>query len=248
MKGKRKISLGSWITIGHPIVAEIMADSGFDWLCIDIEHSTIDYSVVQQLISEIQSRGIEAFVRVGENSDLIIKRVLDAGADGIIVPSVNSPSEAIAAVNAVNYPPKGTRGVGLARAQKYGFGFDTYVTEKGKEIKLIVQIEHFKAISHLEEILKVDGIHGTFIGPYDLSGSLGKPGQYDDPEVKELLSDYENIVKSHDKLIGFHIIKPDASKVLEKIESGYNFLAFSTDALFFGTKMKDELKDLREKL
>ena len=120
---KKKVLIGSWITLNHFSIAEIMSEAGFDWLCIDMEHSVIDYFEAQQLIAIIQSKGIKAFVRVGENNARIIKRVLDAGADGIIVPMVNSKEEAIKAIEAVKYPPKGKRGVGLARAQKYGFGW-----------------------------------------------------------------------------------------------------------------------------
>ena len=111
-------SIGSWITLGHISIVEIMADAGFDWLCIDIEHSVIDFYEVQLLILAIQSKNIKAYVRVGENNKGIIKRVLDAGADGIIVPMINSKADAIKAIEAVKYPPLGKRGVGLARAQK----------------------------------------------------------------------------------------------------------------------------------
>ena len=124
----KKTSLGSWISLGHPSIAEIMADAGFDWLCIDLEHSVVDYSEAQQLIMAIQGKGLKAFVRVGENNTRVIKRILDAGADGIIVPSVNSAKEAQKAVNSVKYPPIGTRGVGLARAQGYGFNFENYIS------------------------------------------------------------------------------------------------------------------------
>ena len=179
ISGQSKVSIGSWITIGHPSIAEAMAIAGFDWLCIDLEHSVTDYTEAQLLIMAIQGKGLKAFVRVGENNTRIIKRVLDAGADGIIVPSVNSAAEAIKAVNAIKYPPIGTRGVGLARAQDYGFGFQYYKDVTAKEIKLIVQIEHHEAIKELDAILQVDGVDGTFIGPYDLSGSVGKPGEWD---------------------------------------------------------------------
>ena len=120
------ISIGSWITLGHFSIAEIMADSGFDWLCIDMEHSVIDYYGAEQLIAAIQSKGCIPYVRVGANDPLIIKRVLDAGAKGVIVPMVNSKKEAKKAVDAVKYPPVGTRGVGLARAQGYGFNFEKF--------------------------------------------------------------------------------------------------------------------------
>jgi 2-keto-3-deoxy-L-rhamnonate aldolase RhmA len=236
---------GSWITLNNPSIAEIMADAGFDWLCVDMEHSVTDYTEAQQLILAIQSKGIKAYVRVGENNTRIIKRVLDAGADGIIVPSVNSAAEAKKAVDAVKYPPHGTRGVGLARAQSYGFGFDKYRDGASKDIKLIVQIEHINAIRELDAILHIEGVDGSFIGPYDLSGSLGKPGQWDEPDVKEALMKYEKTVKKYDKWVGFHVIQPDFNLVNEKICSGYNFIAFSLDVLFLGTLVRNQMTELK---
>jgi len=242
----KKISIGSWITLNHTSVAEIMADAGFDWLCVDMEHSVTDYFEAQQLIASIQSKGIKAYVRVGENNTRIIKRVLDAGADGIIVPMVNSKEDALKAIDAVKYPPKGKRGVGLARAQKYGFGFEEYKDNYADDIKLIVQIEHVDAVNNLEEILSLDEIDGTFIGPYDLSGSMGKPGSFEDEDVKKVLLDYERTAKRHSKLIGTHVVSTDYQKVLEKIEANYNFIAFGFDALFLGTICRDQLKNLKE--
>ncbi len=222
-----------------------MADAGFDWLCVDLEHTVIGLNSAQQLISTIQSRGIEAYVRIGENNDLIIKRVLDAGADGIIVPMVNSKDDALKAVESVKYPPYGKRGVGLARAQNYGFGFDEYKNFKSKKIKLIVQIEHIDAINNLSEIISVDGVDGTFIGPYDLSGSLGKPGDYNSTEVKKALREYEKIVMNHQKFVGFHVINPDYKLVIDKINNGYNFIGFSLDTIFLGSIIRDELKKIK---
>jgi 2-keto-3-deoxy-L-rhamnonate aldolase RhmA len=241
----RNYQLGSWISLGHPSIAEVMADAGFDWLCIDLEHSVTDYFEAQQLIIAIQSKGIKAYVRVGENNTRIIKRILDAGADGIIVPSVNSAADALKAVNSVKYPPYGTRGVGLARAQSYGFGFEDYRDVKSKEIKLIVQIEHINAIRELDSIIQTEGVDGTFIGPYDLSGSLGKPGNYDDEDVKEALDIYEKIALKYNKLIGFHVVSPDYEQVLEKRKKGYNFIAFSFDAFFLGNTIREKLQHLK---
>jgi 2-keto-3-deoxy-L-rhamnonate aldolase RhmA len=241
-----KNTIGSWITLNHPSIAEIMADAGFDWLCIDLEHSVTDYFEAQQLIIAIQSKGIKAFVRVGENNARIIKRVLDAGADGIIVPSVNSAEDAQKAVNAMKYPPLGTRGVGLARAQSYGFTFDNYRDIKSKEIILIVQIEHINAIKELDAILKIDGVDGTFIGPYDLSGSIGKPGQLDAAEVFTALKAYEDTVKNYDKLIGFHVVQPEFNLVIDKQNKGYNFIAFSFDAYFLGQKVREQLAHFKK--
>jgi len=240
----QKVTIGSWITLNDPSIAEIMANSGFDWLCVDLEHSVIDYAEAQQFIISIQSMGLKAFVRVGENNPRIIKRVLDAGADGIIVPSVNSASEARNAVDAVKYPPFGKRGVGLARAQNYGFGFEHYRDVKAKDIKLIVQIEHIAAIKELDAIIQTDGIDGTFIGPYDLSGSVGKPGQWDEPEVIKALQAYEETAMKYDKLIGFHVVPPDYKLVKDRIAKGYNFIAFGFDAIFLGTIVRNQLKKI----
>jgi 2-keto-3-deoxy-L-rhamnonate aldolase RhmA len=245
LKQKNKPQIGTWITLNHISIAEILSDAGFDWLCVDMEHSVTDYAEAQQLILAIQSKGLKAFVRVGENNIRIIKRVLDAGADGIIVPSVNSALEAKKAVDAVKYPPYGKRGVGLARAQSYGFGFENYRDNKAKEIKLIVQIEHINAIKELDAIISTDGVDGTFIGPYDLSGSMGKPGNWDDADVKEALMVYEQTVKKYDKWIGFHVIQPDFELVKEKIAKGYNFIAFSLDVLFLGTLVRNQMNQLK---
>ena len=222
-----------------------MADAGFDWLCIDMEHSVIDYFEAEQLIAAIQSKGIVPYVRVGENNTRIIKRVLDAGAEGIIVPFVNSKTDAENAVESVKYPPWGKRGVNsLSRAQNYGFGFEEYARTVNEKTSIIVQIEHIDAINNLEEILSVKGIDGSIIGPYDLSGSIGKPGRYEDSDVLETIQQYETVTKKLGKPMGFHVIKPDYNLVLEKIEAGYSFIAFSWDTYFLGAKCRDEMYQL----
>ena len=244
----KKVQLGSWITLFHPSIAEVMADAGFDWLCVDMEHSVIELNHAQMLIAAIQSKGLEAYVRVGENNARIIKRVLDAGADGIIVPSVNSARDAKKAILATYYPPLGKRGVGLARAQGYGFDFENYREGKAKRIKLIAQIEHINAIEELHEIITLDEINGTLIGPYDLSGSMGKPGRYHDDDVKEALERYETIALKYDKWVGFHVVQPDYELLMDKIKKGYNFLGFGLDTLFLGTKCREQLNLVKENL
>jgi 2-dehydro-3-deoxyglucarate aldolase len=243
-----QISIGSWITLGHFSIAEIMAKAGFDWLCVDMEHSVIDYYEAEYLIATIDSNNCVPYVRVGGNDPINIKRVLDAGAKGIIVPMINNREDAIKAVNAVKYPPIGTRGVGLARAQGYGFEFDEYVQKVNDEIIIIAQIEHKDAIDNLENILSIDGINGTIIGPYDLSGSMGKPGMFDDEDVKEILQAYEKISKEMNKSMGYHVIEPDYNLVMEKIEAGYTFIAFSLDTLFLGTICRDQMTQLKKSL
>ncbi|MCB0482452.1 MAG: 2,4-dihydroxyhept-2-ene-1,7-dioic acid aldolase [Flavobacteriales bacterium] len=239
-------TIGSWITLGNYSIAEVMAQAGFDWLCVDIEHTAIPVSEMQLLIAAIQANGVVAYVRVGANDELIIKRALDAGADGIIVPMINSKEEAQKAVNACFYPPIGKRGVGLARAQGYSFGFENYKNNKAKNIELIVQIEHIDAINNLEEILSVSGVSGSFIGPYDLSGSLGNPGVFDTPEMQKALTKYEQIAGSKNKKMGVHVVNPNGDLVTEKISLGYNFIAFSLDTFFLGQKIRDELQKIKK--
>lgn len=236
-----ELTLGSWITIGHPNVAEILANAGFDWLVIDIEHNPIDPAMIQTLITTIQSKGVSAFVRVSKNEEVVIKQVLDAGADGIIVPMVCSKAEAEQAVNYAKYPPIGKRGVGLARAQQYGRQFEEYKQWVADGLVVIAQIEHIYGINNLEEIISVPGIDGTIIGPYDLSGSMGMPGEFEKPVVIDALKRYIEVCKSHNFPMGFHVVDARPEKIQEKIKEGYRFVAYGTDFLFMGGTAKQGL-------
>ena len=240
-----ELTIGSWVTLGNTSVAEIMARAGFEWLTIDMEHSVITLDIAQELIQVIEGYGVAPLVRVGENNPNIIKRVMDAGAYGIIVPMVNSKEDAEAAVNAVKYPPIGTRGVGLARAQGYGFDFDEYATTINEESVVIAQIEHIDAVGNLESILSVEGIDGCIIGPYDLSGSLGMPGNFDHPRVEAALRRVEEICKEKKVALGMHVIQPDYRLVVEQVSKGYIFLAFSLDILFLGTICREQMAKLK---
>ena len=145
-------TIGSWITLGHTSVAEIMGNAGFDWLVIDMEHSIIELSDVQKLVQVIDSANIPSIVRPTSNNDDVIKRVMDAGAHGVMVPFVNSAEDAKKAVDSVYYPPKGKRGVGLARAQKYGAFFGDYLSWLEENAIVIVMIEHITAVNNIDDI------------------------------------------------------------------------------------------------
>jgi 2-dehydro-3-deoxyglucarate aldolase len=144
-----QLTLGSWITIPSTDVVEIMATANFEWLCIDMEHSSMDLEMAKLLILTIQSKGMKALVRVPKNEEVIIKRVLDSGADGIIVPMIKTKEEAIEAVEYAKYPPTGKRGVGLYRAQNYGTGLEKYKKWVDEEIVVIAQIEHIEAVHNI---------------------------------------------------------------------------------------------------
>lgn len=245
---RREVTLGSWLTLGHTAVAEIMAKAGFEWLVVDMEHSVITLDIAQQLIQVIEGCGVIPLVRVGANDPTIIKQVMDAGAYGVIVPMVNSKELAEAAVSAVRYPPAGTRGVGLARAQGYGSSFEEYRQWLEKESIVIAQIEHIDAVNNLDEILAVKGIDGCIIGPYDLSGSLGVPGNFEHKDVAAALKKVETICAAKKVSLGYHVIQPDYKLVKEKIAKKYNFIAFSLDILFLGNSCREQMKKLKDNL
>jgi 2-keto-3-deoxy-L-rhamnonate aldolase RhmA len=244
----RELTIGSWITIGHTAVAEIMAGAGYDWLTVDMEHSSITLDIAQELIRVIDLGGVAPLVRVGENDPNLIKRVMDAGAHGVIVPMVNSKDDAEKAVASVQYPPKGFRGVGLARAQKYGVAFEEYKKWNTRESIVIVQIEHIKAVENLETILSVPGVDGFIIGPYDLSGSLGVPGQFDHPEVMTALKRVKAVSEEMNALSGFHVISPELEAFREKVREGYKFVAHSLDSLFLINGCKNALRFFKKEI
>ncbi|MDC0470423.1 aldolase/citrate lyase family protein [Candidatus Pseudothioglobus singularis] len=223
------LTVGSWITISHPAIAEIMAKSGFDWLAVDLEHSVITIREAEELIRIISLCNVTPLVRLTSNDPNQIKRVMDAGAHGIIVPMVNTPEDAKNAVNAVKYPPLGKRGVGLARAQGYGTEFNEYLEWQKHEPVIIVQIEHIDAVNNLEKIFSVEGVDGFIIGPYDLSGSLGVPGQFEHPDFLAAMEKVKSIASNMNMTGGIHIIEPDTKKLEACIKEGYRFIAYSLD-------------------
>ena len=235
---RRELTIGSWITMGNTSIVEIMATSGFDWLTIDMEHTSITLDIAQDLIRVIELCNCAPFVRISNNDPVIIKRVMDTGAHGIIVPMINTRSEAENAVAAAKYPPQGIRGVGLSRAQKYGNDFPGYREWNQKYSVVIVQIEHIDAVNNIEDILSVEGVDGFLIGPYDLSASLGVPGEFKNSNVLEALKHVSTVSKRLNALSGYHVIPTDFKYVEEKIEEGYHFIAHSLDILFLGDQSR----------
>jgi 2-keto-3-deoxy-L-rhamnonate aldolase RhmA len=241
-----KVTVGSWITFSDTSVAEIMAGVGFDWLVIDVEHSGLDFAQAQELIRVIDLCGVPPLVRVRQNDADMIKKFMDMGAHGVIVPMVNCAADAKKAVDAVKYPPFGKRGVGLARAQKYSMDLDSYRKWNQKNSIIIVQIEHIDAVNNLEEIMAVDGVDGFIIGLYDLSGSLGCPGDFNNPKVKSALKQIHAKSKKHKYLMGQHIVDPKPELVKAKIKEGFRFIGFSDDFLFLSLHAKELLNRIKK--
>lgn len=239
-----QLTIGTWLTIGHTSLIEVLTQAKFDWIAIDVEHNLVSLDTLRHLIIAGQANNTAIFVRVAINDEVSIKYALDAGADGIIVPMINSAEDAKKLVSYAYYPPKGKRGVGLSRAQGYGDNFSRYLEWVEKELTVIGQIEHIDAINDLDSITKVDGIDALMIGPYDLSASMGCPGQFDNPDVKEAIEKFNVVCKKNKMASGLHIVPIEEYRVIQAIKENYSFIAFGTDFNFIkvGLKSMETLK------
>lgn len=239
---ERQVTLGSWIQIGHPACAEVLAHSGFDWICVDLEHGIIDLETTGNIFRAVAGFDCVPVARLPLNDPIWIHRVLDAGARGLIIPMVKTAAEAEAAVREAKYPPRGTRGFGFSRANFHGADFDSYIASANDEIAMVMQIEHKDAITNLDAILRVDGVDGVFIGPLDLSGSMGITGQLDHPQMAAALEKYRSACRAHNKSAGLHIIRPDNLNVRRALEQGYTMLALGLDNVFMDQGARASLK------
>ncbi len=187
---KRLLREGKFLVAGHiflpnPAMAEAMANFGYRFVWVDAEHGAFDREEVLAHITALNGAGAGAFVRVAMADPMLIKPVLEMGPDGIIAPNILNPDEAAAFVSACRYPPKGTRGFGPRRANRYGMvGDPEYLESIDEALVKIIQIEHIDAVKHMDAILDVEGIDSVVIGPYDLSGSMGLLGKLDHPDLR----------------------------------------------------------------
>ncbi len=236
-----KTTIGSWITLGHPAIAEIMSNVDFDWLTIDLEHSSITLKEAEELIRVISKSKATPLVRLSSIDKDQIKRVLDSGAEGLIVPMVNSFEDASRAVRYSIYPPKGERSFGLARAHGYGTKFKEHVQENLNNTVIIVQIEHIDALKDLKRILSIKEVDAYMIGPYDLSGSMGIPGEFDNPEFHKVVEEINRIGAETNTPNGIHIVEPEI-KLLEEAKQNYKFIAYSVDTRMLDTACRTALK------
>lgn len=240
-----ELTIGSWITLGHTAIAEIMAAAGFDWLVLDMEHSVLELSEVQTLIQVLDGRQCPVIVRLTSNHPDQIKRVMDAGATGVMVPMIKSAADAQAAVDAVYYPPRGQRGVGLARAQGFGASFPAYREWLEQNAVIVAMIEHIDAVNAIDAILAVPDIDAYIIGPYDLSGSMGRPGDLQHPDVQAAIERIREAGDRAGKPGGIHVIEPDPDALRQRIQSGFNFLGYSLDIRILDSICRTHLQQIR---
>ncbi len=234
---------GTMITLPSPATAEVLATAGFDWFFIDGEHSPLG---VPEILSILQAVGdkVTCIVRVPEAAELPIKKILDLGATGIIVPQVNTVQQATDIVRWAKYAPVGSRGVGVARAHGYGESFASYIENANNETVVIVQAEHEAAVDNIEEMVKVPGIDAIQLGPYDLSASMGLMGQIDHPKVVAAIERVISVSQGAGLPIGCFGITANAVKT--DIARGCNLITVGVDSMFLGHAAKKVLSNVRE--
>jgi 4-hydroxy-2-oxoheptanedioate aldolase len=220
--------IGIWSTLPDPNVTEILAGCGYDWMMFDTEHSTAGPNEVIAFLRTVAPYPVSPVVRPGWNNPVEIKRLLDAGAQTLLIPYVQSAEEARSAVAAVTYPPKGVRGVsGITRATRYGV-VANYAARANEEICLLVQVETSEALSRLKEIAQVPGVDGVFFGPADLAASFGYPGQPSHPEIKKAILDGIGLLR--DLGVPAGILSLDQGFLREARMAGALFVAVDVDS------------------
>lgn len=236
---KDQHSLGGWVMSNSVTSAEIMAQAGFDWVCIDAEHSAVSKETASDMIRAIELHGAEPFVRISLNDEVEIKKYLDMGARGIIVPMVKSIEEVEKAISYIKYPPVGNRSYALSRCTGYGEKSEEYFQHFNSNVFIAIMIEHIDAIKDIDKIFSSKEINSILIGPYDLSGSMGIPGQFDHPEFKKLLDHIHLKAKEYAVTMGIHEVHPTKEKLKALILQDYKFIACGIDTLFLMEKSKE---------
>ena len=236
---------GCWLNLGSPLTAEIVGQSGFDWVLIDLEHGAGSEKDVLAQLQALASTPTVAFVRVESGDAARISRVLDMGAAGIMCPKVNNATEAKKVINGIHYPPFGNRGVAkMVRATAFGLNFDQYYKESKENILGIIQIETVEALNHLDEIAALEGVDVLFIGPADLSMELGIFGQFDNPIFLDAVKNIVQAAQNAGKATGILFFNPGDYK--KYYDMGIRFIACGADATFVADGARAMAKKLNE--
>jgi 2-keto-3-deoxy-L-rhamnonate aldolase RhmA len=239
---QRQVLVGTLVTLGSTEVTDIFASVGFDWIWIDMEHAPLEVARVQELIQAVGDR-CATLVRVPWNDAVWIKRVLDLGCDGIVVPQIKSATEARDAVRACRYPPDGVRSVGIARAQGYGARLTDYLRSANDRVSVVLQIEHIDAVNKIHDILDVPGVDAVFVGPLDLSGSLGHLGDVGHADVQAAIASIKVACSTRGTPMGMFAIDAKSAKV--HIADGCTLVAIGTDTIYLHGAAKETLGALQ---
>lgn len=224
-------SVGSWIQIPDPSMAEVMGASGYDWVAVDLEHGSISVTDLPNLFRALELGGTLPIARIAQGTLKDCKGALDAGAGGIIVPMIESAAQLQAVRDVCCWPPSGKRGVGFSRANLFGARFTDY-TEEAQAPLLVAQIESISAVNDLEAILNVRGLDAILVGPYDLSASMGMAGRFDHPDFVAAIARIIGLTRKCGVPSGYHVVAADPLELRGRIAEGHRFIAYSIDAVF----------------
>ncbi|MDR2745239.1 MAG: 2,4-dihydroxyhept-2-ene-1,7-dioic acid aldolase [Desulfovibrio sp.] len=238
-----KATVGTWLQLPSADVAEILARAGYDWVAADMEHASFSRSVLPDIFRAIENGGAAPFARLPEASKTAVKAALEAGAQGLIFPMIESRRQLDAAIDFATYPGQDAwrgegerageyRGVGYCRANAFGRDFDAYLNDRAPEIFLVAQIEHIRAVENLDAILSHPRLDAIMVGPYDLSGSMGLTGRFDHPDFRSAMAAVQAACRRCGVRMGLHIVHPDEGELDRQIKNGARFVAYGVDAVF----------------
>jgi len=236
---EKKTTFGGYISIGHPDVAEVLGDVGFDWIMIDMEHGPLDFAAAQNLLQAMSYSQTVPITRVSWNDMVMIKRALDIGMQGIVIPWVNTRDDAIRAVKSIRYPPQGWRGYGPRRASLRD---PDYFATANREIFLAVQIETQQGVDNVDDILSVEGIDAVFLGPYDLSINLGVPTKWDDPIFTGAVRTILETAIKHNVTPG--VLAP--TEWQKRLKEGFRMIMVPGDYALLQNAAKQALKEMQD--
>jgi 2-keto-3-deoxy-L-rhamnonate aldolase RhmA len=223
-------TMGCFMSLGSPAVAELLGHSGFEWLVIETEHSGLDGAQVEELVRAVETTGAVPFVRVPSSDRVAIQRALDIGARGIVVPLVRTVEEAAAVVAATRFPPEGTRSFGPLRAARYGMDNKAYLEQANEQIVVILILETREAVESLAEIAAVPGIDGLYVGPFDLSLALGlDPLLADSPKLEAVIDEAHRVCRDAGVALGVPVRTP--GEVARRLGEGFGLLGLGPDYL-----------------
>jgi 2-dehydro-3-deoxyglucarate aldolase len=235
------VTLGSWIQLADSSIAEIMGNSGYDWVAIDQEHGSINFNQLPDLFRALELGGTLPLVRLARGHPKDCKQALDAGAGGVIIPNIKSYEHLKSVVDACKWPPAGNRGVGFSRANLFGKNFKEYFKEAQQPI-IVAMIESAQAIDNLDLILKVKGLDAVLIGPYDLSASMNIAGEFENKIFLTAIDKIRSLAIENSVAYGIHVVDPDVQNLENRIEEGYQFIAYSIDSVFLSKVCENPIK------
>lgn len=241
----RERAFGGWVSYGDPAITETFAKAGFDFIAIDMEHTTLSLTDARTIITSAQSEGSLCFPRPVSHSNDVLKPLLEAGADGMFIQMVETPRDVENLVKALKYPPAGRRSYGVNRAHGYGFDFDRYINDWNASSILLLQIESITGVENIDALLSFDEVDGVMVGPYDISGSVGVPGQTDHPLVREASRKVVEAAARAGKSCCTQIADVNTDRVSDAFDQGFTFVILGSD-LFVLWKWAQDVSEIMD--